>query len=137
MFVLEALVLTIATTPTVSYLYPPHLHTRATATGASFVHVRSSKDDESDIENRTMKPWMKSKRNENTKRRFTVVLDKFEHLPSLLSITTLLQSSSPAHSQTESFPDESSGNETEVPTHFGALRLIELADRQSDRKSVV
>ena len=132
MFVLEALVLTIATTPTVSYLYPPHLHTRATATGASFMHVRSSKDDESDIENRTMKPWMKSKRNENTKRRFTVVLDKFEHLPSLLSITTLLQSSSPAHSQTESFPDESSGNETEVPTHFGALRLIELADRPSD-----
>jgi hypothetical protein len=133
MFVLEALVLTIATTPTVSYLYPPHRHTRATATGASFVYVRSPKDDESDIENRTMKTWMKSKRNENvTKRRFTVVLDKFEHLPSLLAITALLQPPSLAYSQTESSPDERSGNEAEVPTHFGALRLIELADRPSD-----
>ncbi|KAI0252194.1 Sodium/hydrogen exchanger [Lactifluus subvellereus] len=32
MFVLEALLLTFATTPTVSFLYPPHLHTQATVT---------------------------------------------------------------------------------------------------------
>ncbi len=129
MFVLEALVLTFATTPTVSYLYPPHLHTRATVTGPSFVDVRSPKDDEGGIGDRTMT----TKHNEEGvfKRRFTVVLDKLEHLPSLMAITQLLQSSSP-HSQTENIPSKSPGNEAEVPTHFGALRLIELADRPSD-----
>jgi Kef-type K+ transport system membrane component KefB len=130
MFVLEALVLTFATTPTVSYLYPPHLHTRATATGPSFVDVRSPKDDEGGIGDRTMK----AKHNEEgvTKRRFTVVLDKLEHLPSLMAITKLLQPSFPAYSQTGGSPGQSSGNETEIPAHFGALRLIELADRPSD-----
>jgi len=47
MFVLEALVLTFATTPTVTYLYPPHLRTRATDTGPSFSNVFcDSMDDE-------------------------------------------------------------------------------------------
>lgn len=129
MFVLEALVLTFATTPTVCYLYPPHLHTRATATGASFVDVRGAKDDEGGIDDRTMT----TKHNEEGvfKRRFTVVLDKLEHLPSLMAITQLLQPSSP-YSQTESTPRQSPGKEAEVPTHFGALRLIELSDRPSD-----
>jgi hypothetical protein len=60
-----------------------------------------------------------------------VVLDKLEHLPSLMAITQLLQPSSP-YSQTESTPRQSPGNEAEVPTHLGALRLIELSDRPSD-----
>jgi hypothetical protein len=123
MFVLEALVLTFATTPTVSYLYPPHLHTRATATGPSFVDARSPKDDEKGIDSRTVD--IKHSEECVTKRRFTVVLDKLEHLPSLMAITQLLR-------PTESNPSERSGNEAEVPTHFGALRLIELADRPSD-----
>ena len=129
MFVLEALVLTFATTPTVSYLYPPHLHTRATATGPSFLDVRGPKDDEGGIDDRTMT----TKHNEEGvfKRRFTVVLDKLEHLPSLMAITKLLQPSSP-YSQTESTFRQSLGKEVEVPTHFGALRLIELSDRPSD-----
>ena len=129
MFVLEALVLTFATTPTVSYLYPPHLHTRATATGPSFVDVCGPKDDEGGIDDRTMT----TKHNEEGafKRRFTMVLDKLEHLPSLMAITQLLQPSSP-YSQTESTPRQSPGKEAEVPTHFCALRLIELSDRPSD-----
>lgn len=129
MFVLEALVLTFATTPIVSYLYPPHLHTRATATGPSFVDVRCPKDDEGDIDDRTMT----TKHNEEGvfKRRFTVVLDKLEHLPSLMAITQLLQPSSP-YSQTESTPRQSPGKEDDVLTHFCALRLIELSDRPSD-----
>ena len=129
MFVLEALVLTFATTPTVSYLYPPHLHTRATATGSSFVDVRGPKDDEGGIDDRTMTIT----RNEEGvfKRRFTVVLDKLEHLPSLMAITQLLQPSSP-YSQAESIPRQSPEKEAEVPTHFCALRLIELSDRPSD-----
>jgi hypothetical protein len=129
MFVLEALVLTFATTPTVAYLYPPHLHSRATTTGASFVDVRGQKDDEGGIDDRTMT----TKHNEEGvfKRRFTVVLDKLEHLPSLMAITQLLQPSSP-YSQTESTPGQIPGKEGEVLTHFCALRLIELSDRQSD-----
>lgn len=129
MFVLEALVLTFATTPTVSYLYPPHLHSRATATGTSFVDVRGQKDDEGGIDDRTMT----TKHNEEGvfKRRFTVVLDKLEHLPSLMAITQLLQPSSP-YPQTESTPRQSPGKEAELSTHFCALRLIELSDRPSD-----
>jgi len=130
MFVLEALVLTFATTPTVSYLYPPHLHTRGTATGPSFVDVRGPKDDEGGIDDRTVT----TKHNEEDvfKRRLTVVLDKLEHLPSLMAITQLLQPSSPLYSQTESTSRQSSGKQVEVPTHFCALRLIELSDRPSD-----
>jgi K+:H+ antiporter len=130
MFVLEALVLTFATTPIVSYLYPPHLHTRATATGSSFVDVRDHMDDEGGIDDCTM--TTKPDEDAVFKRRFTVVLDKLEHLPSLMAITTLLQPSSPAYSPIESTPRQSPGKEAEVSTHFGALRLIELSDRPSD-----
>ena len=76
---------------------------------------------------------MTTKHNEEgvLKRRYTVVLDKLEHLPSLMAITKLLQPSSP-YSQTESTSGKSPEKEAEVPTHFGALRLIELSDRPSD-----
>ena len=131
MFVFEALVLTFATTPIVSYLYPPHLHKRATVTGTSFVDVSRPKDDEGGVGDFTVKH--NEKQNEEiTKRRFTVVLDKLEHLPSLMAITQLLQPSSPTYARTERTSSQSSGNEAEVPTHFGALRLIELGDRPSD-----
>jgi len=130
MFVLEALVLTFVTTPTVSYLYPPHLRTRATVSGTPFMNVRDPKDDESGAGDRTNN----TKLNEEgvIKRRFTVVLDKLEHLPSMMTITQLLQPPPPAYAQTESSSRQSPGNRAEVPTHFGALRLIELADRRSD-----
>ena len=39
MFVLEALVLTFATTPLVEWLYPPHFRVRIAATGANFKNV--------------------------------------------------------------------------------------------------
>jgi len=55
MFVLEALVLTFATTPTVTYLYPAHLRTRATATGPSFANVYcNSMDDEDSCSSGTL-----------------------------------------------------------------------------------
>ncbi|KAH9002822.1 Sodium/hydrogen exchanger family-domain-containing protein [Lactarius hatsudake] len=111
MFVLEALLLTFATSPTVSFLYPPHLRSRATATGSSFANVRDPKDDESG----TRDSWPSTGHDEDGvwKRRFTVILDKLEHLPILL-------------------PAKDQGMEEEEPTHFGALRLIELTDRPSD-----
>jgi len=127
MFVLEALVLTFATTPTVCFLYPPHLRTRATGTGPSFANVHRA-DDESGASDR--KRSIQGNKDGVTKRRFTVVLDKFEHLPSVLAITQLLQPPPPAYSQTKSDSSQSPGNQAE--THFGALRLIELADRPSD-----
>lgn len=130
MFVLEALCLTFATTPTVSFLYPPHLRTRATATGPSFANVRDPKDNESGTKDR----WPSTKHDEDGvwKRRFTVVLDKIEHLPSVMAITQLLHPP-PTHPQTErSSSSQGSRTEEEEPTHFGALRLIELADRPSD-----
>jgi hypothetical protein len=130
MFVLEALCLTFATTPTVSFLYPPHLRTRATVTGPSFANVRDPKDDESGTKDRRL-----SDEDGVWKRRFTVVLDKLEHLPSMMAITQLLQPPAPTHPRRErerSSFSQGSRKEEEEPTHFGALRLIELADRPSD-----
>ncbi|KAF8272801.1 Sodium/hydrogen exchanger family-domain-containing protein [Lactarius quietus] len=131
MFVLEALTLTFATTPSVCFLYPPHLRTRATATGPSFANVRDPKDDESGTKDRRLGP--KDDEDGVWKRRITVILDKIEHLPSVMAITQLLQPPAPTHAPTErSSSSQGSRSEQEEPTHFGALRLIELADRPSD-----
>jgi hypothetical protein len=131
MFVLEALLLTFATTPTVSFLYPPHLRTRATVTGPSFSNIWGHKDNENGTGNRV---WNVEHNDEGVwKRRFTVVLDKLEHLPSMMAIAQLLQPSPAAYARREiSTSSQSAGKEAEVPAHFGALRLIELADRPSD-----
>jgi hypothetical protein len=131
MFVLEALLLTFATTPTVSFLYPPHLRTRANVSGPSFANIRDHKDDESGTGN----PVLSGTQNDKGiwKRRFTVVLDKLEHLPTIMAIAQLLQPPPPAYYHTEnSTSSRSVSKEAEVPAHFGALRLIELADRPSD-----
>lgn len=94
------------------------------------MNVLDRKDDESGAGDRTNN----TKLNEEgvIKRRFTVVLDKLEHLPSMMTITQLLQPLPPAYAQTESSSSQNHGNQAEAPTHFGALRLIELADRPSD-----
>ncbi|KAI9443433.1 Sodium/hydrogen exchanger family-domain-containing protein [Lactarius indigo] len=132
MFVLEALLLTFATAPTVSFLYPPHLRSRATATGSPFANVRDAKDDESGTRDR----WPSTGHDDDGvwKRRFTMILDKLEHLPSMMAITQLLQPPAPpTYSRTKSFSSsQRSGMEEEEPAHFGALRLIELTDRPSD-----
>ena len=109
------------------FLYPPHLRTRATTSGPSFGNVDHT-DDESGASDR--KRSIQDNEDATTKRRFTVVLDKFEHLPSILAITQLLQPPPPAYSQTQS--DSSQSARYQGETHFGALRLIELADRPSD-----
>ncbi|KAH9065205.1 Sodium/hydrogen exchanger family-domain-containing protein [Lactarius vividus] len=129
MFVLEALLLTFATTPTVSFLYPPHLRSRATATGPSFANVRDPKDDESGTRDR----WPTGHDEDGVwKRRFTVILDKLEHLPSMMAITQLLQPP-PTYPRTESSSSsQRSGMGEDESAHFGALRLIELTDRPSD-----
>ena len=130
MFVLEALCLTFATTPIVSFLYPPHLRSRATATGPSFANVRDPKDDESGTKDHS--PSTKHDEDGVWKHRFTVILDKIEHLPSVMAITQLLHPPVPSHLRTERSSSSQGSRMEEEPTHFGALRLIELADRPSD-----
>jgi hypothetical protein len=61
----------------------------------------------------------------------TIVLDKLEHLPSMMVITQLLWPPAPTHPQTErerSLSSQGSSTDKEDPTHFDALCLIELAD---------
>ncbi|KAG1774484.1 Sodium/hydrogen exchanger family-domain-containing protein [Suillus placidus] len=113
MFVLEALVLTFITTPLVSILYPPKRRVRALAGDVS---RRSTGDRDEDIGDRQSpmtddQPW---------RSRFTVVLDKFDHMSGMLVATQLVLPSS--------LVPTSQGTEIYV----NALRLIEMSDCNSD-----
>ncbi|KAH6893712.1 potassium:hydrogen antiporter [Coprinopsis sp. MPI-PUGE-AT-0042] len=121
MFVLEALVLTFMTTPLVTWLYPPHLRTRISASGSKPFGVG---DGESvNVRSRTG----------SRKTRFTVVLDKFEHLAGMMALTQLVtpsQTSSPKNDTAR--PLSLAIPESEPsPTSVEALRVIELSDRVS------
>ncbi|KAG9009515.1 K(+)/H(+) antiporter [Tulasnella sp. JGI-2019a] len=112
MFVLEALVLTFASTPVALWLYPPHLRKRVSPIGGGAGHGKSQGRQQS---GNTM-PLVSDR-----KSRFLVVLEGMEHVPSIMAVTQLIQPpTSPL-----STPD---GLVTEVE----ALRLIELTDRTSD-----
>ncbi|KAF8626886.1 hypothetical protein AX15_004646 [Amanita polypyramis BW_CC] len=127
MFVLEAVILTCITTPLVSITYPPHLRKRA-STGETVAE---------DIES----PRLSGKKayQDTQKKRFTVVLDKLEHLPSVMAITQLIrvaptqrESSGPIAKVTTR--DTEISRETlssSLPVVVDALRLIELSDRPS------
>ncbi|PFH49513.1 hypothetical protein AMATHDRAFT_194834 [Amanita thiersii Skay4041] len=133
MFVLEALVLTFMTTPLVTVLYPPHIRKRISSSDAP---------DHGDTEHGGA--FSKRAINAgNMKTRFTVVLDKLEHLPAMMAITQLIQPQSPPPAYTvqpciEGRPSMSSSVsviKTPSTKSFGvsvdALRLIELSDRTS------
>ncbi|KAI0344479.1 hypothetical protein BDW22DRAFT_1326663 [Trametopsis cervina] len=122
MFVLEALLLTFMTTPAVVLLYPPHLRKRVTATGANFDYVDDSRDDARMVEGGAHD--MGQKPTGYSKTRFTVVLDKLEHVPSMLALTQLLQPPPSALAR-----DRTEANTQDVSVE--ALRLIELSDRTS------
>ncbi|KAG6917304.1 hypothetical protein DXG01_003145 [Tephrocybe rancida] len=126
MFVLEALTLTFMTTPLVTRFYPPHVRKRVAVVGSTFDNVA---DDENRRTDRKSQAG-----NSNSKRRFTVVLDKLEHLPGAMAISQLIKPSTPAvpaprgssesHNTTPSL-----GSPTTVSVE--ALRIIELSDRTS------
>ncbi|KAF8800776.1 hypothetical protein BYT27DRAFT_7227327 [Phlegmacium glaucopus] len=84
MFVLEALVLTFMTTPLVTWLYPLHLRRRISASGVNFSNIP---DDEAVTRSQRIT------NSEDLKTRFTVVLDKLEHLPGMMDLTQLIQPS--------------------------------------------
>ncbi|KAG8861709.1 K(+)/H(+) antiporter [Tulasnella sp. 330] len=115
MFVLEALVLTFASTPVALVLYPPHMRKRVSptsVTGAGAGHGRAHE---------RQAPGNVMPLDSDRKGRFLVVLDKMEHVPSIMAITQLIQ---PPLSP--NFPLEG------LVTEVDALRLIELTDRTSD-----
>lgn len=133
MFVLEAMVLTCMTTPAVTILYPPHLRVRVTADGQNFNNVDG---EEARNQPRTPRPRASgSVRSDDTKwrSRFTIVLDKVEHLPGMMSVTQLIH---PSPSPPPSYSSRhSSISSLRLSSRRGvsidALRLIELSDRVS------
>ena len=120
MFVLEALVLTFLTTPLVTWFYPPQFRRRTTALGANFHNIP---DDEAVAHSQHIANFGS---HEELKTRFTVVLDKLEHLPVVMALTQLIQ---PPLSDSRSV--SMSRDVLPRPITTEALRLIELSDRVS------
>ncbi|KAI9568525.1 Sodium/hydrogen exchanger family-domain-containing protein [Boletus coccyginus] len=82
MFVLEALTLTFITTPLVTMLYPPERRVRVGETGPTMEgDARRQHDDEASIMITEEQPW---------RHRFTVVLDKLDHIPAAMALTQLV-----------------------------------------------
>ncbi|KAI1785526.1 Sodium/hydrogen exchanger family-domain-containing protein [Ganoderma leucocontextum] len=135
MFVLEALVLTFMTTPAVVLLYPPELRVRASATGANFANADAQDTAEDNV------PRLGGSSTagiDDKKSRFTVVLDKIEHLPGMMAITQLILPPPPPYSERplsiESSADLDSKDVSPPPSgpvSIDAIRLIELSDRTS------
>ncbi|KAF8581038.1 hypothetical protein K439DRAFT_1393155 [Ramaria rubella] len=140
MFVLEALFLTFMTTPVVVHLYPPKYRKRAMAAGPNldeFGHrMREKGGNTSDLSttDHGYDGW---------KMRFTVVLDRMEHLSSIMTVAQLFRpftvdsqshKASTRRSSCGSSPMPSEASTAEItPTLpiIDALRLIELSDRTS------
>ncbi|KAI0754775.1 Sodium/hydrogen exchanger family-domain-containing protein [Daedaleopsis nitida] len=129
MFVLEALLLTFITTPTVTFLYPPELRVRASATGQNFANVHGGGE-----AGRQHRP---SQDNSEKRTRFTVVLDKLEHLPGMMALTQLILPAPPPYSpmaEKSADGDSRSASASPAPSDglsLDAIRLIELSDRTS------
>jgi hypothetical protein len=139
MFVLEALLLTFMTTPLVTIMYPPERRVRVAATGANFKNVpggdtanekaESSRSSSVDVDG-----------GDHKKTRFTVVLDKIDHLPGMMALTQLIQPP-PATIDSMTETKKPIASSSRSLAHLGkqkpkncfidALRLIELSDRTS------
>lgn len=142
MFVFEAMLLTFMTTPVVTILYPPEVRKRAISTGADFATVvdKSGGDMPREAEDGIKRAMHES--DETWKGRFTVVLDRIEHLPGMMTLTQLIHSPLPhsrdstgdisSESRTISFDGGSRRIDDRMHNvSIDALRLIELSDRTS------
>ncbi|KAL1950506.1 hypothetical protein VTO73DRAFT_5630 [Trametes versicolor] len=145
MFVLEALLLTFMTTPAVEFLYPPHMRVRATATGAPYATATDGPQGTEGAVQRS--EGFNQARDEDTSRRsrFTVVLDKIEHLPGMMALTQLILPPPPPYAQraataSSTLEGSSAMLKTDLSTspppsanevNIDAIRLIELSDRTS------
>ncbi|OCH96507.1 hypothetical protein OBBRIDRAFT_7337 [Obba rivulosa] len=137
MFVLHALVLTFMTTPLTILLYPSKYRKHA---GSALDKEGAPGVSGGNIRSMSLEQTLKSK--------FMVVLDKIEQVPSIMTLTQLLQGP-PTASSSISISDKLSTSQKEdvsagmpsalpviAPTQLGhssvtALRLIELTDRTS------
>lgn len=139
MFVFEALLLTFMTTPAVLLLYPPEVRKRVSGTGPDYLATgdgAGAGGDEKGDQKR-----LSSDSDDTRKTRFTVVLDKLEHLPGMMTITQLISSlpsndvQSATAGQSLSLTATSSTfgacKSESYPVTIDALRLIELSDRTS------
>jgi hypothetical protein len=133
MFVLEALVLTFMTTPVVTLIYPPQYRVRVTDTGQNFANVDNAAEHG---KAKSSGELLSDSGTDgfNWRTRFTVVLDKFEHLPGMMSLTQLIQPPPPYQTQTAA-PTQAAIVEdlksSRPDVTIDALRLIELSDRTS------
>ncbi|KAG2125208.1 Sodium/hydrogen exchanger family-domain-containing protein [Suillus cothurnatus] len=130
MFVLEALTLTFMTTPLVTVLYPPERRVFATSGGAP--PQARDEEEEGDADKKSLvneeQPW---------RYRFTVVLDKLEHMPCMMALTQLARPPVPDFSSLTTAVSMSAASDP-APLKYktpevsiSALRLIELSDRPS------
>lgn len=131
MFVLEALTLTFITTPLVTALYPPERRVIATSGGAS-PKIRDEERRDFDADKKSLmnetQPW---------RYRFTVVLDKIEHMPCMMALTQLVCPPVLDFSSLTTVVSMSTASDPAPLKHkmpevsISALRLIELSDRTS------
>ncbi|KAG0697752.1 hypothetical protein DFH29DRAFT_1021343 [Suillus ampliporus] len=131
MFVLEALMLTFMTTSFVTALYPPEQHVSATSGGAP-PQTRDEEGGDFDEDKKSLvneeQPW---------RYRFTVVLDKLEHMPCMMALTQLVRPPVPDFSLLTTVVSMSAASEPaplkyQTPeVNISALHLIELSDRTS------
>ncbi|KAG6376879.1 Sodium/hydrogen exchanger family-domain-containing protein [Boletus reticuloceps] len=124
MFVLETLTLTFMTTPLVMALYPPERRLRVgEAARPAGGDERGQHDEKASIINEEQ-PW---------RHRFTVVLDKLDHIPSAMALTQLVLPPLSPPSDIMSTTTKTEGmDKRKIPEmSVEALQLIELSDRTS------
>ena len=125
MFVLEALILTFITTPLVTAIYPPERRIRVgTIALPAEGDQRGQHDEEASIMITEEHPW---------RHRFTVVLDKLDHIPGAMALTQLVLPPHSAPSDARSTtPKIDMINKWKRPdVSVNALQLVELSDRAS------
>ncbi|KAF8837550.1 hypothetical protein BDN67DRAFT_991719 [Paxillus ammoniavirescens] len=128
MFVLEALTLTFLTTPLVTALYPPERRVWVGTTGApeaSAIGNGSGGPDENVTITAKEHPW---------RHRFTVVLDKLDHIPGAMALTQLVlptPSILSGGTSATATTDPAIERIKEFNVSVGALRVIELSERTS------
>jgi len=126
MFVLEALTLTFLTTPLVTALYPPERRQRASDLPGERPVTRGGDGPERDS------PMMAAGDDWPWRYKFTVVLDKLEHVPGLLTLTQLVLPKPLDPSAAMSIASAEETIDLKKPeVVVDALRLIELSDRTS------
>ncbi|KAG8833001.1 K(+)/H(+) antiporter [Serendipita sp. 399] len=131
MFVLMAIVLTCTTTPIVMTIYPPKYRTSALEE-----IMRNAKTDE-EVKSAPRVSAARDDDDAGFKSRFSVILNKIEHIPAIMTLTQLLQPSQ--SSVTLASAGDGDHSSRDIPgvapatssVQLDALRLIELTDRTS------